>query len=54
MSTNTQGPVGATLRHGTPYGQWQRSAPFLAPLVTVGVLALATFVMFASCGAALI
>jgi hypothetical protein len=34
--------------------QWERSAPWVAPLVTAGVLALATFVMFVSCGAALI
>ena len=39
---------------GAAPGQWQRTAPFLAPLVTVGVLALATLVMYVSCGAALI
>jgi hypothetical protein len=54
MSTSTQGSLREPLRHGTPYGQWQRSAPWVAPLVTVGMLALATFVMFASCGVALI
>jgi hypothetical protein len=54
MNTPTRGSPSGPLRHGTPYGQWQRSAPWVAPLVTVGVLALATFVMFASCGVALI
>ena len=34
--------------------QWERSAPWMAPLLTAGVLALATFFMFATCGAALI
>lgn len=33
---------------------WERSAPWVAPLVAVGVLALATFLVFATCGAALI
>lgn len=41
-------------RHDAPHRQWERTAPWMAPLVTVGVLALATFVMFTSCGAALI
>jgi hypothetical protein len=54
MSTNIQGSPSEPLRHGAPYGQWQRSAPWVAPLLTVGVLALATFVMFANCGVALI
>jgi hypothetical protein len=54
MSTPTRGSLSEPLRHDIPYGQWQRSAPWVAPLVTVGVLALATFVMFASCGVALI
>ena len=33
---------------------WERTAPWVAPLLTAGVLAAATFIMFASCGAALI
>lgn len=38
----------------TPHGSWERSAPWVAPLLTAGVLAAATFLMFVSCGAALI
>lgn len=41
-------------RPDTPRGPWERSAPWVAPLLTAGVLALATFLMYASCGAALI
>lgn len=41
-------------RVDTPHGPWERSAPWVAPLLTAGVLALATLVMYASCGAALI
>ena len=37
-----------------PHRPWERSAPWVAPLLTVGLLALATFLMHASCGAALI
>ena len=54
MNTDTAGSVSEPLRHDSPHGQWERSAPWVAPLVTAGVLALATFVMYASCGAALI
>ena len=36
------------------HGSWERSAPWLAPLLTAGVLAAATFIMFVSSGAALI
>jgi len=36
------------------HGSWERSAPWVAPLLTACVLALATFVMYTSCGAALI
>ena len=38
----------------SPRGSWERTAPWVAPLLTAGVLALATFVMYTSCGAALI
>jgi hypothetical protein len=41
-------------RRDAPHGSWQRSAPWVAPLLTAAVLALATFVMYTSCGAALI
>ena len=37
-----------------PPGSWERSAPWVAPLLTAGVLAAATFLMFVSSGAALI
>jgi hypothetical protein len=37
-----------------PHGSWERSAPWVAPLLTAGVLAAATFIMFVSSGAALI
>jgi len=53
MST-TQQLAGEPLRHGTPHAQWERSAPWVAPLVTAAVFALATFVVFTSCGAALV
>lgn len=46
--------AGFDRRADAPHGSWERSAPWVAPLVTAAVLALATFVMFASCGAALI
>jgi hypothetical protein len=36
------------------HGSWERSAPWLAPLLTAGVLAAATFLLFVSSGAALI
>jgi hypothetical protein len=42
------------LRRAAPRAPWERSAPWVAPLLTAGVLAAATFLMFASCGAALI
>jgi len=35
-------------------GPWQRTAPWVAPLLTAGLLGLATLLMYASCGAALI
>ena len=41
-------------RTAAPEGPWQRSAPWVAPLLTAGLLGLATLVMYASCGAALI
>jgi hypothetical protein len=37
-----------------PHGSWERNAPWVAPLLIAGLLALATFFMFASSGAALI
>jgi hypothetical protein len=37
-----------------PRAPWERTAPWVAPLLTAGVLAAATFLMFASCGVALI
>ena len=37
-----------------PHGSWERSAPWVAPLLTAGVLAATTFLMFVSSGAALI
>ena len=54
MSTNTAGLSGEPLHPEAPHGPWERTAPWVAPLVTVGVLALATVFMVASCGAALI
>ena len=54
MSSNPTGSVSERLRPDAPHGSWARSAPWVAPLLTAGVLALATFVMYASCGAALI
>jgi hypothetical protein len=54
MNTNTRGFAGQRLRPGAPRGQWERTAPWVAPLVTAAVLALATVFMVASCGAALI
>jgi hypothetical protein len=41
-------------RRDAPHRSWERSAPWVAPLLTAAVLALATFVMYTSCGAALI
>ena len=51
MSSNA---AGFDRRAGGPHRPWESSAPWIAPLLTVGLLVLATFVMFASCGAALI
>ena len=51
MSSNA---AGFERRASAPHGPWERSAPWVAPLLTAAVIALATFVMFASCGAALI
>ena len=59
-STNAAGFAGAPApgrerySASTAHGSWERSAPWVAPLLTAGVLAAATFLMFASCGAALI
>jgi hypothetical protein len=54
MNANAAGSLSEPLRPDAPHGPWQRSAPWVAPLLTAGVLALATFVIFASSGAALI
>jgi hypothetical protein len=54
MNSNAAGLVHASVRPSAPHGPWERTAPWVAPLLTAGVLALATFVMFANCGAALI
>ena len=35
-------------------GAWERSAPWVAPLLAGAVFALATYLMYANCGAALI
>ncbi len=51
MSRNAAGPDRISR---APQRAWERSAPWVAPLLTAAVLALATFVMYASCGAALI
>ena len=51
MSSNA---TGLERRNDARHGSWERSAPWVAPLLTAGVLALATFIMYASCGAALI
>ena len=54
MNTNTAGSAGEPMRLRAPHGRWQRTAPWVAPLLTAGVLALATVFMVASCGAAFI
>ena len=54
MNTNTAAFAGEPPRPNAAYGQWERTAPWVAPLVTVAVLALATVFMVISCGAALI
>jgi hypothetical protein len=54
MNSNAAASVRASVRPDAPHGRWERSAPWVAPLLTAAVLALATFVMFASSGAALI
>ena len=51
MSSNA---VGLERHTAASEGSWQRTAPWVAPLLTVGVLAAATFLMYATCGAALI
>ena len=51
MSSNAA-PIGR--RAGGLHGQWQRSAPWVAPLLTGGLLALATILLFASRGTPLI
>lgn len=54
MNSPAAGFVRASVRRAAPHGPWARCAPWVAPLLTAAVLALATFVMFASSGAALI
>jgi hypothetical protein len=54
MNSNAAVLVRASVRRAAPHGAWGRCAPWVAPLLTAAVLALATFVMFASSGAALI
>jgi hypothetical protein len=41
-------------RSSRPPGAWERSAVWMAPLLVVALVALATLVMFASSGASLI
>jgi hypothetical protein len=41
-------------RSTRPVGIWERSAHWVAPLVAGGVFVLATYLMYANCGAALI
>ena len=41
-------------RSTRPAGGWERSAHWVAPLLAGGVFALATYLMYATCGAALI
>jgi hypothetical protein len=41
-------------RSARPAGVWERSAHWVAPLVAGGVFVLATYLMYANCGAALI
>jgi hypothetical protein len=41
-------------RPDRPQDSWERAAPWVAPLLTVAVFALATFVMYTNCGAAVI
>ena len=56
MSINAAGFAGApalSARTGNRHA-WERCAAWVAPLLTAGLLALCTFVMFASQGAAVI
>ena len=41
-------------RSRRPAGSWERSATWVAPLLVAALVALATFLMFASSGACLI
>jgi hypothetical protein len=56
MSTHAAGYAGAPAltRRSVNRRAWERCAPWVAPLLTAGLLALCTFVMFASQGAAVI
>jgi hypothetical protein len=52
---NTNLSLAHNPRHqSAPRAPWERTAPWVAPLLTAGVLAAATYLVFASCGAALI
>ena len=44
-TTDTAGLAGEPPRYSAAPGQWERTAPWVAPLVTAGLFALATFVM---------
>jgi hypothetical protein len=46
--------AGFETRHIRPAGVWERCAHWLAPLVAGGVFVLASYLMYANCGAALI
>ncbi|HVP33021.1 MAG TPA: hypothetical protein VMT09_05165 [Steroidobacteraceae bacterium] len=51
MSSNA---AGLERRAAASEGPWLRTAPWAAPLLTAGLLGLATLLMYANCGAALI
>jgi hypothetical protein len=51
MSSHVAGFAGRSTR---PAGVWERCAHWVAPLLAGGVFALATYLMYANCGAALI
>jgi hypothetical protein len=46
--------AGFEARRTRSAGAWERSAHWVAPLLAGGVFALATYLMYANCGAALI
>jgi hypothetical protein len=46
--------AGFAARRTPPTAAWERSAPWVAPLVAGGVFVLATYLMYLNCGAALI